>query len=291
MKKLITIPRVIGVLLIVIAALAYGTQGMLRTALLAIAGLVFLLSPRDSSHKHWQHFLASFRLKKEFALIMLYDIVFWALLAVLTLVLANVMRGQVETLKGVQVSQGLQLANLPLYNDLLHGFFTNAAIALIIFWACAIIAYSLSRGLIWLTLLEKQSQQPFFIRFGLLNIVWCTLWLAFLIFVATAVVQPTAAYALLVLFILYAHLTTVLHYQYTKLRAFGKSIKDAFGIGLGSLGSFAQPYCYIFIAYVILSQIERIVHGTAALVAAFIIFLIFMAWYRTYLRNIIRSVA
>jgi len=290
LKKIVTLPRIIGIALIVIAALTFAIQGALHAALLAIAGLVLLFSPTVSAKKQWQRFLASFALTKEFALIMLYDIVFWALFAVISLVLATTMRSQMATLQGIQLGQGLAVSQLPAYNGIIEHFFTVAIVGLALYWLLIVAAYTLSRGLIWLTLVDKPVRAGFFARFSLLNLLWCTLWLALALFVATKVVQPTSAYALLALGILYAHLTTVLHSQYAKTRAFRTSLKDAFGIGLGRIGSFAQPYCYIFVIYVILSQLQRLAQDArGALIATFVIFLIFMAWYRTYLNAVIRS--
>ena len=292
LKQLVSLPRIIGVALLVIAALVYGTQGALRAALLAIAGLVLVLTPTETGRKHWQEFLSSWKLNKEFVTIMLYDILFWALLAVLALVLANVLRAPYEQLKLVQFGgESINLGNLQAYNAIIENFFAATIIALIVFWLLVVVAYSLSRGLIWLTLLEKPMQRPFFVRFSLLNIAWCTVWVALAVFFMATMTQPVGAYVFLILLLLYAHLTSVLHYSYTKLRGFGLAIKDAFGVGLGQLGRFAHAYCYFFIIYVILSQFQRIATGTSELFVTFIIFLVFMAWYRTYLRNILRHTA
>lgn len=292
LKQIITLPRILGIILLATAALAYKTQGALRAALLAIAGLVLVLTPTESGKKHWDEFLNSLKLGKEFVLIMLYDILFWALLAVLTLILANVLRTPYEQLKLVQFGgESVSLGNLQAYNAIIENFFTATIIAIIVFWVLAILAYSLSRGLIWLTLLEKPAQQPYFMRLSLLNIVWCTVWVALAVFFMATMQQPIGAYVFLILLILYAHLTSVLHYSYTKMRAFGRAIKDAFGVGLGKLGRFAHAYCYLFVVYVILSQFQRIATGTSELLVTFIIFLVFMAWYRTYLRNILRHIA
>jgi hypothetical protein len=292
LKKYIIMPRIIGIVLIVIAALASITQGAFRAGLLAIVGLILLFSPTAHTRKQWQRFLASFAFTKEFALIILYDVVFWALLAVLSLVLAVTMRGQITSLQSIQLGQGLAFSQLPAYNGIIEHFFTVAIVGLLLYWLLIVASYSLSRGLIWLTLQKKDIQAGFFARFSLLNLLWCTLWLAAGLFLATKVVQPTSAYAVISLSILYVHLATVLHSQYAKTRAFGKSLKDAFGIGLGEIIHFVHPYCYISVIYVILSQLQRLVQDArGALIVAFIIFLVFMAWYRAYLNAVIRSVA
>jgi hypothetical protein len=289
MKNLISAPRIIGLALLIIAWLAYRTQGMLRTSLLAIAGAVLVLTPLQSGKKHWQRFAESLRLGKESVVVMLYDILFWAVLAVLTLILANVLRGHYDQLKAMDLGAGFTIAKLPAYNAILQNAFTTAIVAIIIFWILVVVAYSLSRGLIWLTLLEKPVKAGFFKWFTLLNIIWCTAWLLLALFFMSTMQSMFGAYFFLVLLVLYAHLTTVLHDAYTRTQEFGRAFRGAFGIGLGRLGAFLHPYCYLFIAYVILSQLQRFAQGTTGLVITFVIFLVFMAFYRTYFRNILRQ--
>lgn len=290
-KQYITVPRIIGIILIVIAVLAYQTQGRTQVTLLALAGLVLLCSPTRTAQKHWQAFLASLKPGKETMLIMLFDIIFWAALAILTLILANVLQSPYEQLKALQLGSSATISMIASYNDILQGVFTTALITLIIFWMLVVAAYSFSRGLIWLTLLEKPVQRVFFTRFSLLNLIWCTAWIILTVFFLSTTLPQIAAHTAIIVMVLYAHLATVLHYSYTKTRALGKSFRDTFGIGLGNAAHFIHPYCYLFIVYVILSQIARVAQGTTALIVTFIVFLIFMALYRTYLRNILRHIA
>ncbi len=288
--KLVSVPRILGIVLIVLSVLAYKTQGPVQVGLLAIAGAVLLLTPLQAGIKHWQAFLASWKLTKEFAFMMLFDILFWAVLAILALVLSNVLKGPVEQLKSIQLDQGLTFGSLQAGNAIFQSVFTTAIITVIIFWLLTIVAYSISRGLIWLTLHEKPLHKAFFVRFSILNLVWCTIWFLLTLFFLGTIVPRVAAFLFIVVLITYAHLTTLLHYSYVKTRSFGKAVSDAFA-SIGKLGSFVHPYCYLFIVYLILNQAQRVTQGTAALVTAFIIFLIFMAWYRTYYQNILRHIA
>ncbi len=290
LKQLISVPRILGIVLIILAVLVYQTQGFLRTALLAIVGLVLMLTPTHRATAHWWAFLNSWRLKKEFVFMMLFDILFWVVLAILTLIMANVLQSPTEQLKTINTAS-FNIGAITSYNAIIESFFITAIITFVVFWLLTVIAYSFSRGLIWLTLLEKPMHTPFFIRFSLLNLIWCTIWTFLIILFMITMVPPISAVMFVLMMLLYAHLTTILHYSYTKTRAFGKAVKDAFGIGLGMLARFVHPYCYLFIVYVILSQFTRFVQGNTLLVVTFIVFLVFMAWYRTYLRNILRHIA
>ena len=221
---------------------------------------------------------------------MLFDILFWALLTVLALIMAAVMRNPYQQIKAMQLGGGLTLANVEAYNVIIEHFFVSAIVAIIVFWILIVAAYTLSRGLIWLTLLNKKAPSKFFLHLFLLNLVWCTVWLALTLFFMSTLMQPLGAFAFIIMMLLYAHITTALHYSYVKSPGFAKSIRSAFGAGLGRISKFIQPYCYIFIVYVILHQLQKFAKNTLALVVAFIVFLAFMAWYRKYLRNVLRHI-
>lgn len=286
MMNIITTPRMIAVVLFILAWLSYPEQGIARVSLLTLAGIILLVSSNQSAGKHWQEFVNSLRPGKEYVFVMLFDMLFWALLAILTLLLAIAVRTPYEQLKTVQFSAGVNIGTLEASNAILETFFTTAIVALIIYWVVLIAAYSLSRGLIWLTLHNKPAKKKFLAWFGLLNLLWCTPWLVLTLFFLTVIAPPTSAYVFIILLVLYAHLTTTLHNSYARHATIGKAFKDAFA--LGNLGRFLQPYCYLFIAYVILSQAGRFVEGNTELIVTFFIFLLYMAWYRVYLRNIMR---
>jgi hypothetical protein len=289
-NKFITVPRTPGIILIALAVLAYNTQqGMFRTALLVIAGLIFLLTPQASAGKHWQLFVNSLTPTKNFVLLLLFDVVFWAALIVLLFVLGSVLRAPYEQLSLVEFGkEALTLPTLQQNNAITQRFFAITLVSLLVFWLLLVCAYAFSRGLIWLTLQGKSLRKEFFKRFALLNLLWCTLALIIVLFILTAIKPPVAAYAFILASLLYAHLTSVLHYQYTRTNAFVQSLKYAFGIGLGRLTSFVVPFCYLFTVYIILNQLQRFVQGKTALIVTLIIFLVFMAWYRTYMNNMLR---
>lgn len=289
MKKLITIPRIIGIALLVIAFLTYKNRGIVQSVLLALAGLVLILSNNEKSAKNWKMFVDSLKLKKEFAIIMLFDVLFWTVVAVLSLVLWGFLKSTAENLGLVQLTPQTTITAIAGYNEIIRGFFTEAAVALIVFWLLLVIAYSFSRGLIWLTLLGRNTKQ-FFKRFYLLNLGWYTIWVLIILFLMGTQKQAVGAVIFVVLLILYTHLTTILHYSYTKTPEAGKAVGDAFSIGFGRLGLFVQPYVYLFIVYIILYQIQRLAPQNNTLVITFLVFLAYMAWYRTYFRNILREI-
>jgi hypothetical protein len=288
MRHLVTVPRVIGLALIILCALSYKTQGLARAGLLGIAGLILLFAQRQSAEKHWRQFAGSFKLTKDSALLMLFDALFWAALSVFILILAGVLQSPIEQLYGIKLGEGVTVGAVMQYNAMLDGIFAIAAASLAVFWLAVVAAYSLSRGLLWLTLARERFKPRFFARFALLNLGWCTAWLA-LALAALLNLQPMAgAVSFIVLLVLYTHLTTVLHASYARSQRAGESVREAFGTGLGGLLGFVQPFAYVFIVYVVLAQVQRLIPGTLNLIVTFLLFLAFMMWYRTYLSAVLR---
>ncbi|MEM4254008.1 MAG: hypothetical protein QXR48_01320 [Candidatus Woesearchaeota archaeon] len=290
-KQLITTPRIIGIALIIIAVLTYIMQQSLEALIIAIPGLILLLTPNKSAKEEFKEFINSFKLNKEYAWIMFIDAMCWVVCALLFFGLYALLKNSIEKLRTLPIGTSLNPAMLSAYNDILQRFFINAIIALVVFYLLALIAYSVSRGMIWNVLLTKRTRTQFFLRLGLLNLIWCTIWVFITGFFLVTMKSPLAIIALFAITVLlYVHLTTILHHSFTKNNAFGAALKDTFGTGVGSLARFAHPYCYIFIIYVLLSWILSIAQGKMQMMMYFVLLFAFMAWYRIYMRNTLRRI-
>jgi hypothetical protein len=290
-KEIITIPRITGLALIIIAIIVQMKMQQLPQAIiLAIAGLILALSPNKPAIKNFKDAIASFRLKKQFAIIMFIDAITAVALALLSGLLYKIIVSNAETLGAIKANPALTPENLVVYNELIRNFFLYSGIALLAFYLVALAVYALSRGFIWLYLLTKKPGLRFFARFGLVNLIWCTAWTALTLFFMVTIKPSGGAYLVIVIVLIYTHLTTALHYSYAKAQEMKKSFLEAFRKGFGKIGAFAQPYCYMLIIYVIISQVMRLVQGKFALAVAFICYFAYMAWYRTYMRNILEQI-
>jgi hypothetical protein len=288
--KIISLPRIIGIVLILLAVLAYRTQGILKAGIIGTAGLVLLLASNISAGKNWQAFVASLKPKKQFVVLMLFDMLFWTMLAILMLLFALAVKGPYEQAKAIQLGEGITIGAIAGFNNILTTFFTTTIISLIVFLVLAIIAYSTSRGLIWTMLTNKKQSRKLFAKLCWLNLLWCTAWLAVFFLLSIGLKPVIGAYSLIIGILLYAHLTTILHREFAITGLIRQSVRASFAKGLGRISAFAQPYAYIFVVYLLLSQLLRINIGKTQVIIAFIAYLAFMAWYRTYLNIIARQV-
>jgi len=97
----------------------------------------------------------------------------------------------------------------------------------------------------------------------------------------------------LVLFcILYIHLTSILHYTFTKDLRIGNALKQAFATGIGQIKQFLLPYAYIVLVYFVLLQVFWIVPKTTNfMMFASLLFIVFyLAWYRLYLSQVLKRI-
>ncbi|MEM2915910.1 MAG: hypothetical protein QXT19_00925 [Candidatus Woesearchaeota archaeon] len=290
-KDIITIPRIIGIVLIILAIIVQvKLQQLSHAIILAIAGLILALAPNTSAKKNLKDVITSFRLKKEFAIIMFIDAMTFVACALLTILLYKIILANAEALNAIPASPSLAPESLAAYNTILGKFFLYSGIALAAFYLATIIVYTISRGLVWLVLLGKKPELGFFARLGLLNLVWYTIWTVLALFFMITMKPEGGVPVIIVLLLLYTHLTTALHYSYAKVQEMKKSLIEAFRKGLGKIPAFAQPYCYILIVYVIISQAIHIGTGKFALAIAFTAYFAFMAWYRIYMRNVLRQI-
>lgn len=292
-KHELSIPRIIGALSALIGVLAWVQGQRIQGALLLIAGLLLVLAKKNKGLAHWAEFVHSWQLGKKLLVIALLDALFWLALGLLSGIAGILLRKQVEALRALNLnspallSPGVADAGIATFKN---AYATSLA-TLAVFVLLAIIAYALSRGMIWLTILNQEPRLVFFRKFFLLNIIWLLGVLAVFLFVGLAITPAVAAVLFLLLGLLFIHLTTVLHYCFVRVRNIRKALSDAFRIGLGKMGRFVHAYCYVLLAYVIVSQVFRFARGDKFLIGiSFIILLLFMAWYRLYLGSILKRI-
>ena len=293
MKKL-TMPRIIGILCIIIAAFLY-FRGMGFFSI-AIAGIILLVAQTKHAQESFDKFIETFTQWKIIIITALYDALYWMLVFASVYFYQwrlNLLAG--TTKDGVVLDKQAMLTNPDILNQnvevlqTLFVFLFAGAIILIIF---TLITYTLSRGMIWTTLADKKPNKKFFLRFLGLNSLWWLIWLPFLIISGLATKQAPAAQNTAILFIMIAaYFTPILHTLFVSGRKIGESIGNAFAIGISKLFKFVVPYTLAFIVYIIIYQLFRIVPTQQKMIfaASMLLVVLYFAWLRTYLYQIIKK--
>lgn len=294
-KKHITIPRIIGIVLVVIAALVYytGQQGSFG---LAIAGILLIIAPTKHAQAMFDLFIQTFQNWKTIIITALYDAIYWLLVfgtvyflkwkvelkVAATQAMATLSKE--ELLKSAAATS--QTANA--LESFVYFIFTSAALAFIF---CFII-YALSRSLIWTTIANQKINKKFILKFTGLNALWWLIWLPlFLIVIIGSKDSPTTTKQTVTLLLLVAtHFTPIVHTLYMKKHLIGHSIGNGIGWGIAKIHRFIIPYAYIFVTYVILYQVYRLAENTPWINPASMLFVVlFIAWVRTYVYEIVKE--
>ncbi len=293
-KKFITTPRTIGIILVVIAALVYYT-GQPGSFGLATAGILLLIAPAKHAKAMFDLFIQTFQNWKTIIITALYDAIFWLLIFGAVYFLKWKVELKVAATQASSTLSREGLTNPELAHQtaqalqgFVHYIFTSAAIALVF----AFIIYTLSRSLIWATIAKQKVNKKFVLKFTALNAFWWIIWVPiFLLTVIGSKESPTTTKQAIGVFLTLAfYFTPIVHTLYMKKRLIGHALGNGIAWGIAKIHRFIIPYTFIFIAYVILYQIYRIAENTPWIKPASILFVVlFIAWVRTYVYEIVKE--
>ncbi len=158
----------------------------------------------------------------------------------------------------------------------------------LIVYLILILDYTLFRGWAWTKLLDKKPTKTYMKKFFLLNLIWVTIWTALFLLAVTTINQSYYSYLILIIAILYIHLTTVMHHCFTWQQEIKKAIGKAFTLGIGHIKYFIIPYIYIIIIYIIATKAVILIPRQSQTIAVFSFVILFMAWYKTYMNSVIK---
>jgi len=271
------IPKMLGMILLVIAALSHKHIGAGSVAVLVVDGLILLISDNKKAKKEFNFFVDSFKkLDKRFAFVALCDILF---IAVFFLIIPLLSSSFISHVKPVASVGGL-------FYLIVKFFAYFAAVTLIL-----LAAYSFSRNFIWLIILKKKKSAVFFKKFFLLNLAW---WLILLVPALIFFGARSEYFIYLILFFVaaYIHFTTLLHYDFALNMRIGHAIKKSFKLTFVSLKKFLLPYAYVTLVYFILLQVFWFIPADDKIMffASILFVVFFMAWFRFYMSGVLKRI-
>lgn len=282
--------RIAGAIIIIISAITYFKE--LKGAIpLGILGIILLITPTKHAQEMLNLFIKSIKRWKTILLTALYDAIFWLLTSItilLSLKWMNVEAIQAQG-KAALTSQGMinpetaaETAKA-LQKFIIHSIITGIILLIII-----LIIYTLSRGLIWTKIAKIKPNKKFFKKFLALNAIWWVIWIPiFLLIGATA--KTNIKSGITGLFIIGFYFTPIIHTAFTKKQQIKQSLKSTV-YGLTRIHKLIMPYTYAFLLYIIIYQPLRILQNTKIYQTITIILLvIYLAWLRTYLYEVIKQ--
>jgi len=285
-----THPRILGIALIIIAALAAAAgSGFLA---LGIAGIILLITPKKYTQQQFDLFTDSFSDWKTILFVAVYDALFWTLFigAAYFYRWRFLIKTATAQAQSTLSTQGLLNPALATQTEAaLRGWLLFFFIGIGLLLLFTFLIYTLSRTLIWTTIAEQKPTKRFFTKFCALNAVWWLIWLIpALVLIVASTKDPAVGILLLILFVLMAHFTLIAHALFTKTHQIGSSIGHAIAFGIAKIHRFIIPYTFVFVIYLILYQPFRIVQTLPIAQAASMLFVVvYLAWLRTYLYPVV----
>ncbi|MBW2969344.1 hypothetical protein KY314_04515 [Candidatus Woesearchaeota archaeon] len=225
---------------------------------------------------------------KKIIWVLCYDILFILIAGIILKTSAMLMTGQLEK-AGLTKTSSLTPEILSQQIGTLKSLAIIFFIITIIAYIILIIDYTLFRGWAWTKIFNKKPTKAYMKKFLLLNLIWITGWIILFVLLLNIINPQYYFYLIITAVILYTHLTTVMHYSYTKTNKIKTSINKAFATGIGKLNKFIIPYLFIIIFYIIFTGIITLIPKQSQAMAIFSIIILFMAWYKTYMNQIIKQ--
>ena len=246
----------------------------------------------DYLKKELMQFLNSFKLKFNFIQILLYDLLFYAIIVPSLLFIPNFLNKQ-----GAKIDQSLLTqeaimkateVELQLFYSQLRNLVIAAVVGIAALLLIALLAWSLSRGLIYTKLLKKKFTSKYFKKFIGLNLVLGIALLVITPFLAT-LLKVQLIYLSLAILLIIAYFTTMIYIQFTKNNLIFASIGDGLSFGAKNILKLIIPIILIIIVGYILMKVSynlpEISFAPLILVAAY------MAWLRIYFINKVNQLA
>lgn len=171
-------------------------------------------------------------------------------------------------------------------------FMYTTIITAIILYLVLLVIYTISRGLIWAKIMNLKPTKKYFLKFGLLSLVWITGWLLAFTLLVTITNQQYYKWIMIIMGIAYIHLTTVLHHAFSYKNEIGTAVQKAFSTGIGRIHQLIFPYIYIIIIFILTEQIlTRTMQIPVSIqvmqIIGIALILLFLAWHKTYLNKAI----
>ncbi len=286
-------PRIIGILLIIIAALVYFT-GLKGWFGLGIAGLILLIASLNYTQKMLDQLIEAVSEWKTLFITALYDAICWLLIfgSVYFFQWRLQVKSAIAQAGTVLTREAMASPQLTAQNATqLQGFFFFILTSAIILLVFSFLAYSISRGFIWTTIAKQKADKKFFTRWLGLNAIWWIIWTPiFLIIIFALKGSPLTKGAILFIMMIAAYFTPLVQVLFLRTRKIGYSLANGLGWGLSKLHLLIVPYTYAFVIYIIIYQLFRLFQNTTAMRPVSMLFVVlFIAWLRIYLYHIIKQ--
>ncbi len=191
----------------------------------------------------------------------------------------------------VRMGPSPELAGLA---GVVKSFYWTMIFYFVVLWLIMFALLAVTNFLIWISITRKKLKKTkpgFAGRFLALLFGWSAVWSLIFFEIFISIKPEVLLKWLAIVYLVYAHLTTLLYIAYFKRGNVRKALKNSFAAGFGKFQHFVMPYIYAGIIFFVLNKVlVPIQRYTVILgefngvnVSTFIIFIFFGAWLKIYI--------
>ena len=289
----ITRYHLLGIILLAAAPIAYLLQQRIsaNVILFALAGLTLTFTPARTGLPHWRAFAASLtRAPGRTLRILAYDLVFWLLLVITSIALGSYLQNRVRAL-GLVDLQDQALLNPQIVADnigIVSSFFTQSIIAILFTLTLLTFAHATLNTFAWQLLVGKTFSWTTVKKYLAASALLFTSWTIAAVILLAVLKPEVIQYALPVFIVVVAHGSLLITAHTARQPHAAAGIADGLLHAI-RLPSFIVPYAYIIFTYLLFMIIVTLTtaYPTVLLVASGVSFILFTAWIKVYIHELI----
>ena len=224
--------------------------------------------------------------------IVLFDLLFYSLSLLSLFLFSKFIQNKTIEISKLPLDRLIELPQEQLKTILseLKGFLFIFILVTILLFIVIFLLACIFKSLIWLKITEKKLNKTFLKKFIITKLIWNLIWLIPIVLLFLLLKKSLIAPFLVIMALLIIHFTNILYIKFNnKLR----SIKEVFKLGTKKIHLFILPYIVIILGFLIVIQlywIYRFLPESLQGVISAIILLIYIAFSRIYLYNVVKEI-
>jgi len=241
----------------------------------------------------WQAVRSSFSFSPNVVYSALVDALYWFFTFFIAIIAKNQLVAEAYKLQSVTLSPAVLADQAAAQQALsvMKWFFVSGALVMVVVLVLEIVVYSACKGLIWLLLLNKKPSRQFFVGFFKLTLLWWLLWLVPGIILMFGLKPNYFAWIGGLGVLVFLHLTSLVHITFANTLSVKKALHSAFDVGILRVHFFIVPYVFAVGLYWLTVQLFNFLPQDQKfmLVAAIIYVIFYLAWFRTFILNYVKT--
>lgn len=249
----------------------------------------------DCIKKTFGLFIKSFKLKRNAIYVMLLDLAFFAFAALVFYSFSFFIAAIARQMEGMNFANILYLSNEAMAAQLssvklvLYKLIAGGILIMLLL----LLVYYITRYLIWSIILKEKYNLKKLLRFILLGLLWCLIFLIIAVLNFALIRQRGEAFYFVIIPI-FLYLTPILYISFLKSNKIWKSLKNSLKIGFKKIHLFILPVLLIAAAALILSMISYLVVYLGAIIQNIILLILllaYLAWARQYFAEVVNKIS